>query len=260
MAFAGAAHAQTASEAVCARANLTPYLQVACASPRLRALIDRNAGPMRELIRKLDRADQGELIAGLQARQAEHAAYCRIGNQPQLPPSAATENCVAGWADWTYAETQRGLQFSHNGKSARRSGVSSARPATPPEPMPTTARARPRRPSSHRLRSDRKAARRSRTAPGGRCLASEPDAPRFHEPAMSATSNAARQRRFRERATANGWVQCNVWVPAAAVPDLQLHAELLRQHAQLTVWPLRDPHSGRFVALRERKATLRLVG
>jgi hypothetical protein len=72
--------------------------------------------------------------------------------------------------------------------------------------------------------------------------------------------NAARQRRFRERASANGWVQCNVWVPAAAVPDLQLQAELLRQHSHLSVGPLRDPFTGRFVALRERKTTLRLVG
>jgi hypothetical protein len=50
-------------------------------------------------------------VARLQARQADHAAYCRIDNRPQLPPSAATENCLAYWADWTYAETQRGLQM-----------------------------------------------------------------------------------------------------------------------------------------------------
>jgi hypothetical protein len=69
--------------------------------------------------------------------------------------------------------------------------------------------------------------------------------------------NAARQRRFREKAIEQGWVQCNVWVPASALADLQLQAELLRRHAHLTVGPLRDPYTGKFVAPRER---LRLVG
>ena len=38
--------------------------------------------------------------------------------------------------------------------------------------------------------------------------------------------NAARQQRFRRNAIEQGWMQCNVWVPAAALPDLQLQAEL----------------------------------
>lgn len=62
--------------------------------------------------------------------------------------------------------------------------------------------------------------------------------------------NAARQQRFRRKAAENGWVQCNVWVPAAALPDLQLQAEILRNHPHLTVGPLRDPQTGKFVALR----------
>jgi hypothetical protein len=62
--------------------------------------------------------------------------------------------------------------------------------------------------------------------------------------------NAARQQRFRAKAIEQGLVQCCVWVPEAALPDMQLQAELLRKHAHLTVGPLRDPHSGRFVALR----------
>jgi hypothetical protein len=69
--------------------------------------------------------------------------------------------------------------------------------------------------------------------------------------------NAARQQRFRSKAIENGWVQCNVWVPPAALPDMKLQAELLRKHQHLTVGPLRDPFTGRFVALREPK--LRLV-
>jgi hypothetical protein len=62
--------------------------------------------------------------------------------------------------------------------------------------------------------------------------------------------NAARQQRFRERAAENGWVQCNVWIPTAALPDMQLQAQILRQFPHLTVGPLRDPQTGKFVALR----------
>jgi hypothetical protein len=62
---------------------------------------------------------------------------------------------------------------------------------------------------------------------------------------------------FRRKAIEQGWMQCNVWVPAAALPDLQLQAELLRQHPHLTVGPLRDPQTGKFVALAP---VLRLVG
>jgi hypothetical protein len=63
--------------------------------------------------------------------------------------------------------------------------------------------------------------------------------------------NAARQARFRaKQAGQNGLVQCCVWIPEAALPDMQLQAELLRKHAHLTVGPLRDPHTGKFVALR----------
>ncbi len=70
--------------------------------------------------------------------------------------------------------------------------------------------------------------------------------------------NAARQQRFRARVAENGWVQCNVWIPAAALPDVQLQAQILRQFPHLTVGPLRDPLTGKFVALRA--PVLRLVG
>jgi hypothetical protein len=65
------------------------------------------------------------------------------------------------------------------------------------------------------------------------------------------SSNATRQQRFRSKAIENGWVQCNVWIPAAALPDMQLQAELLRKHSHLTIGPLRDPFTGKFVVLRE---------
>jgi hypothetical protein len=71
------------------------------------------------------------------------------------------------------------------------------------------------------------------------------------------SGNAARQRRFRAKAVEQGWVQCNVWIPAAARPDMQLQAEILRRHPHLTVGPLRDPQTGKFVALRA--PVLRLV-
>jgi hypothetical protein len=60
--------------------------------------------------------------------------------------------------------------------------------------------------------------------------------------------NADRQQRFRTRAIEQGLVrtraieqglvQCCVWIPAAAMPDMQLQAELLRKHAHLAVGPL----------------------
>jgi hypothetical protein len=73
----------------------------------------------------------------------------------------------------------------------------------------------------------------------------------------AANSNAARQQRFRRKAIEQGWVQCNVWVPAAVLPDMPLQAEILRRHPNLTVGPLRDPQTGKFVALRA--PVLRLV-
>jgi hypothetical protein len=63
--------------------------------------------------------------------------------------------------------------------------------------------------------------------------------------------NAERQARFRAKAAEGGWVQCCVWVPEAALPDMELQAAILRDHPHLTVGPLRDPFTGRFVALRE---------
>ena len=62
--------------------------------------------------------------------------------------------------------------------------------------------------------------------------------------------NAARQARFRAEMARQGLVQCNVWIPAAAVADVQLQAQILREHPHLAVGSLRDPVTGKFVALR----------
>ena len=50
--------------------------------------------------------------------------------------------------------------------------------------------------------------------------------------------------------TEAGLVQCNVWVPQGAVPELQRAAELLRQHPHLTVARLADRVTGRLVGLK----------
>jgi hypothetical protein len=69
------------------------------------------------------------------------------------------------------------------------------------------------------------------------------------------SSNAERQARFRaKQAGQNGFVQCCVWIPEAAMADMQLQAEILRKYPHLTVGPLRDPHTGKFVALREKRS------
>jgi hypothetical protein len=60
--------------------------------------------------------------------------------------------------------------------------------------------------------------------------------------------NARRQRRKRERLEAAGLVQCNVWIPAAAVAELRLLAEILRAYPHLLPGPLRDPVSGKLVS------------
>jgi type I restriction-modification system DNA methylase subunit len=65
--------------------------------------------------------------------------------------------------------------------------------------------------------------------------------------------NAENQHRFRCRAIANGWVQCNVWVPEAALADLKLQGEVLRKYPHLSVGPLRDPVTGKYVPSKYRR-------
>lgn len=48
-----------------------------------------------------------------------------------------------------------------------------------------------------------------------------------------------------------GFVQCNVWVPASAVAEIQRAAELMRERPLLTVGRLVDTSNGRMVGLRK---------
>jgi hypothetical protein len=66
----------------------------------------------------------------------------------------------------------------------------------------------------------------------------------------SSRTNAERQRRKRDKATARGLAQCNVLAPRRVHPDLRLQAEIIQQHPHLVPGPLRDPVSGKYVALR----------
>jgi hypothetical protein len=66
----------------------------------------------------------------------------------------------------------------------------------------------------------------------------------------AARKRRATQQRHRAKLTRSGLVQCNLWVPAAAHADMQLLAEILREHPHLTIGPLRDPQSGKLVSFR----------
>ena len=66
-------------------------------------------------------------------------------------------------------------------------------------------------------------------------------------------TNAERQRRKREKLAARGLVQCNIWVPHAAHADIHLMAEIMQKFPHLTVGPLRDPATGKLVALRTKR-------
>lgn len=64
------------------------------------------------------------------------------------------------------------------------------------------------------------------------------------------TANARHQAAFKERMRADGFVQATIWVPKAAVADLQLAAGLMRSNPKLTFASLRNPRGGRFVAIK----------
>lgn len=63
-------------------------------------------------------------------------------------------------------------------------------------------------------------------------------------------TNAERQRAFKARQAAAGLVQCNVWVPASAVADVNRAAELMCARPQLTIGRLVDTQTGRLVGLK----------
>lgn len=64
------------------------------------------------------------------------------------------------------------------------------------------------------------------------------------------TAAAARQARARAKRELTGLVQVNVWVPAAAAPELTLAAELMRANPALRVARLVDTATGKLVGLR----------
>ncbi|MGB9647834.1 MAG: hypothetical protein WA709_11285 [Stellaceae bacterium] len=66
-------------------------------------------------------------------------------------------------------------------------------------------------------------------------------------------TNVARQRRKRAKLAARGFKQCSIWVPASAHPDIHLMAELLQRYPHLVPGALRDPVTGKFVALRHAR-------
>jgi hypothetical protein len=69
-------------------------------------------------------------------------------------------------------------------------------------------------------------------------------------PRGSDTTRASRARRFRDKLSANGMVQLNLWVPVGAADDMRILAAIMREHPHLRPGPLRDPVSGKLVTAR----------
>jgi hypothetical protein len=127
--LAGVAHAQQplfapTMDSLCANTN-NPNLtltqqqsaRLVCASPRLKANRQRNLTAGLAFFSKLPASTAVELAARLKARQAEHAAYCHVAENQQIPPSPVMETCLAYWQDQTYAEIQRGEQLVAQARS-----------------------------------------------------------------------------------------------------------------------------------------------
>jgi hypothetical protein len=67
-------------------------------------------------------------------------------------------------------------------------------------------------------------------------------------------TNAERQARHRAKLQQSGMVQCNLYVPAGAVPELQRAAELLRANPDLTIARLVNRRTGKLCGLRGPRA------
>jgi hypothetical protein len=67
-------------------------------------------------------------------------------------------------------------------------------------------------------------------------------------------TNAARQARKRDRLIALGLVQYRGWFFPHVLADLRETEQTLRDHRHLTVGPLLDPVSGKFVSRRNGRA------
>jgi hypothetical protein len=64
------------------------------------------------------------------------------------------------------------------------------------------------------------------------------------------SKGAERAARFRESMAAQGYVQVAMWVPAAAVADMNRAAQLMRENPKLTVGRLTDTTTGRLRGLK----------
>lgn len=63
-------------------------------------------------------------------------------------------------------------------------------------------------------------------------------------------TNAERQRAYKAKLAEKGLVQCNVLLPAEAVPEFVELAELIRAYPHLRASCARDPTSGKLVGLK----------
>lgn len=63
-------------------------------------------------------------------------------------------------------------------------------------------------------------------------------------------TNAQRQARLKAKRAELGLVQCNLWVPVSAVPELQRAAALLRDNPALAIARLVDTRTGKLRGLK----------
>src|SRR5262245_11829179 len=109
LSLAGAAQAQSIDP--CGKPDLSIGQRVICSSPRLKANLLRNREIGLPLLRQQIKSP-AEYIALMQnsARSLnKEMAYCRVPSDrmPALPLDNATEDCLAGWQDISYAKLQR---------------------------------------------------------------------------------------------------------------------------------------------------------
>ena len=64
-------------------------------------------------------------------------------------------------------------------------------------------------------------------------------------------SSKDRAKAFKQRQRDAGLEQCNVWVPAGMVADIQIVAALMRENPNLELGTLRDVITGRLVSVRK---------
>jgi hypothetical protein len=65
-------------------------------------------------------------------------------------------------------------------------------------------------------------------------------------------TNTERQAKHRAARDAAGLVQCNVWLPAGAVAEFKVAAELIRDNPHLAVARLVDTRTGKLRGLKPR--------